>query len=132
MLAPTWQYITMVVLFGLAVAMNFLALGFMIMAKSAGEPLKSDGKYFGAGSLFFQLIVAGFMMYVSYSLFAWSSGPLGLTILIAHWASIISTFMYSLTQQGKVREYSMGSVLWGTLYSSTMLGCLIVYGLQCL
>lgn len=132
MLAPTWQYITMVVLFGLGVAMNFLALGFMVMAKSAGEPMKSDGKYLGAGNLFFRVIVAGFMMYVSYSLFAWYSGPLGLTILIAHWASLISTFIYSLTQQGRIREYSLGSVLWGTFYSCFMLGSLIVYGLQCL
>lgn len=132
MSAPTWQYITMVVLFGMGVVMNFMALGFMAMAKSSGEPLKSDGKYFGMVGLFFRVLIAGFMMYVSYSLFVWYSGPLGLTILVAHWSAVISTFMYSLSQQGKVREYSLGSVLWGTLYSSTMLGCLVVYGLQCL
>lgn len=132
MLAPTWQYVTLLVLFGVGLAINLFALGFMIMAKSAGKALKSDGKYFGVTNLFFRIIVSGFVMFLSYSLFAWYSGPLGLAIMVMHWASIISTLMYSISQQGKVREFSTWSVLWGTLYTSVMMGCLIVYGLQCL
>lgn len=132
MLAPTWQFVVMVVIFSLGVIMNWAALGFVIFAKGAGEPIMSDGKYKSPAVWFFRTIVCGFMMYVSYSLFAWYTGPLGLIILVAHWASLIAGFIWSVSIQGVQREHSVLSVLWGSVYTTFMLGCLAVYGVNCL
>lgn len=129
MLAPVWQYFTMLILFAIAAMFNLIGIAAVVFSY---KKIMTDGDPSSAFGLFFRVLISGFMLYVSYCLFAWYTGPLGLAIMIVHWASVISTFLYSITTAGKKVEFTLGKALWGTIYTWGMLIALIVYGLTCL
>lgn len=129
MLAPMWQYFTMLILFSLAFIFNVIGIAAVVFAE---RKIMTSGDHDGAFAIFFRVVVSGIMMYASYSLFEWYTGPLGLGILLVHWSSVISTFIYSLSISGRKVEFTFGKSLWGTVYTAGMLISLIVYGLTCL
>lgn len=129
MLAPMWQYFTMLIMFSLAFVLNIIGVAAVVFAD---RKIMTSGSYDTAFGLFLRVVVSGIMMYASYSLFQWYTGPLGLGILLVHWASVISTFLYSLSISGRKVEYTLGKSLWGALYTGGMVISLIVYGLSCL
>lgn len=129
MSAPVWQYFTMSALFSVAFVFNLIGVAAVALTD---RKIMTSGDYRTASGLFFRTLISGFMMYVSYSLYAWYGGPLGLGIVLAHWASVISTFLYSLSIAGRKVEFTIGKAAWGAFYTGGMLMALIVYGLTCL
>lgn len=130
---PIWQYVTLTVFFSLGVILHILGVGIIAAASSVKAnmekkpigPLTSNG-------LFFKLLMGSFGMYLSYSLYVWSPGLLGTTILIIHWASVISLFLGQLLSAGRYPKFSVAKEVFGLMRSLLMLVLIVSYGVACL
>lgn len=133
MLAPTWQYIVLMVIFCLGASLNVISLGLMLFLESIKpEALKFEQRALGAGSLLVKTLMGIFAAYLSYSLYIWSPGALSLGIMIVHWASIIVSYILSIANAGKAKTYTYGQHVFGAIYTTGMVIALIFYGVKCL
>lgn len=130
---PMWQYIALVLIFSLGAILNVTSVGLMVfLEKVKPEVLTKKQAPLGVGSLLFKTLVAVFAAYLSYSLYLWAPGALGLGILIVHWSSIVVRYIVGVVDAGKEKIYTYGQHFFGAAYSSAMLIALIVYGVKCL
>lgn len=133
MAAPTWQFITILVFFSLGAVLNFVSIGLMLfLEKVKPEALSFPQKDLGFGGLLFKTLMTGFAAYLTWSLYQFAPGALSLGILVVHWASLVVGYIMSVKNAGKIKTYSYGQHIFGTLYCSAMLAALITYGVQCL
>lgn len=133
MLAPTWQYIVLIVIFCLGASLTVISLGLMLFLESIKPgALKFEQRALGAGYLLFKTLVGIFAVYLSYSLYVWSPGALSLGIMIVHWASIIVGYIRGITSAGKAKTYTYGQHVFGAIYTTGMVIALIFYGVKCL
>lgn len=131
--APLWQYITIMVIFGIGLILNFVSVGLMLfLEKVKPDALTWDQKELGVGSMLFKTLMALFAAYLSYSLYVWAPGALSLGILIVHWATLFVHYVVSIAKAGKARTYTYGQHFFGMAYTGAMLVALIVYGVKCL
>lgn len=133
MAAPMWQYITILVFFSLGAVLNFVSIGLMLfLEKMKPDAFSFPQKEIGAGGLLFKTLVTVFAGYLTWSLYQFAPGALSMGILIVHWASLAVAYIISIKNAGKIKTYSYGQHIFGTLYCSAMLVALITYGVQCL
>lgn len=127
--APVWEYVVLCVLFSFGFIAGIFGLVGIAFAK---DPIYTDGKSVTHLQVFFRILFGGFAGYLSWQLFQWYGGPLGVVILAAHWASMASSFLTTLAYSGKKVLCRASSVIWGMIYTTSMLVALIIYGVTCL
>lgn len=133
MAAPMWQYITILVFFSLGAVLNFISVGLMLFIEEMKpDALSFPQKEICAGGLLLKTLMAVFAGYLTWSLYQFAPGALSMGILIVHWASLAVGYIMSVKNAGKIKTYSYGQHIFGTLYCSAMLAALITYGVQCL
>ena len=136
MVAPIWQFWVMLTLFGLGFILNTLALGLFAMAPDGISRFRAEAAKKKENSFIRQTartFFALFGMYLSYSLYSWNPGILGLGIVIVHWASVIIGYIHGTVKSGNNKtEYSVWENLFGFFYTLGMIISLAVFGASCL
>lgn len=132
MAAPIWQYVVLMICFGLGFLTTLIAiLGLAVMPKK-DLPKKYDEV--GYGSISWTILASAFGAYLSYSLYVWSPGLLGLALIAFHYTGLITSFVQKIRMSGKTIEYdkAWGTIAYGAVCTTVLLGLGIAYGIVCL
>lgn len=132
MVAPTWQFVVLVTLFGLSLLVHVVYHLLVAFLKHMGQPVpEPEAKPMTKSVHAARLVIFGFMMYLTYTLFAWDRNWLSLAIIVLHWSTLIQAFIRGFTHP-KIGKPTLKKDIFNIGYCFIMLGLVLYYGATCL